>query len=135
MWQTPAASSSRKGLSLAREAFRRVMSRTYHLPCPARGSLCGKTLRLAPVVIRFVAPVECVEAELVVPVHLARLDGVSIVELLAAAALGLEMFRLLLPRSEGFFVRESDEVDFLSILGCVCLVRDAYRHSFDRLTH
>src|SRR5207244_495522 len=77
-----------EGLSLAREAFRRVMSRTYHLPCPAHGSLCGKTLRLGRVVVRFVAPVECVDAELVVPDHLARLDGVSIVELLAAAALG-----------------------------------------------
>src|SRR5437870_3404122 len=135
MWQTPAASSSRKGLSLAREAFRRVMSRTYHLPCPAHGSLCGKTLRLAPVVIRFVAPVECVDPELVVPDHLARLDGVSIVELLAAAALGLEMFRLLLPRSEGFFVREADEVDFLSILGGVCLDRDESRNLLDQLMH
>src|SRR5207247_2776286 len=124
MRQTPAASSSRKGLSLAREAFRLVLSRTGHLPCPAHGSLCGKTLRLAPVVIRFVARVECVDGELVVPDHLARLDGVSIVELVAAAALGLEMVRLLLPRSEGFFVREADEVDFLSVLGGVCLDQD-----------
>src|SRR5438552_4925565 len=135
MRQTPAASSSRKGLSLAREAFRRVMSRTCHLPCPAHGSLCGKTLRLAPVVVRFVARVECVDAELVVPDHLARLDGVSIVELFAAAALGLEMVRLLLPRSEGFFVREADEVDFLSVLGGVCLDRDESRNLLDQLMH
>src|SRR5438552_7445283 len=135
MWQTPAASSSRKGLSLAREAFRRVMSRTYHLPCPAHGSPCGKTLRRAPVVVRFVAPVECVDAELVVPDHLARLDGVSIVELLAAAALRFEMFRLLLPRSEGLFVRETDEVDLLSVLAGVSLDRDESRNLLDELVH
>src|SRR5437660_9736826 len=135
MRQTPAASSSRKGLSLAREAFRRVMSRTYHRPCPAHGSLCGKTLRLGRVVVRFVAPVECVDAELVVPDHLARLDGVSIVELLAAAALRLEMFRLLLPRSEGLLVRETDEVDFLPILAGVCLDRDESRNLLDELVH
>src|SRR5947199_9970637 len=105
MRQTPAASSSRKGLSLAREAFRRVMSRTCHLPCPAHWSLCGKTLRVAPVLVRFVARVECVDAELVVRGHLARLDGLSIVELFAAAPLSLGMVRLLLLRSEGCFLR------------------------------
>src|SRR5207247_9352521 len=111
MRQTPAASSSRKGLSLAREAFRRVMSRTCHLPCPAHGSLCGKTLRLAPVVVRFVARVACVAAVLVVPAHLARLGGVSIVDIVAAAAPTCEMLRLRLPRSAGFAVRESAEPD------------------------
>src|SRR5438132_11204653 len=108
MRQTPAASSSRKGLSLAREAFRRVMSRTCHLPCPAHGSLCGKTLRLPPVVVRFVAWVECVDAEPVVPDHLARLHGVSFVELFAAAELGYGLVRLLLPRSLWFVVPAED---------------------------
>src|SRR5437773_12396894 len=123
MRQTAAASSRRKRGSLAREAFRRVMSRTCHLPCAAHGSLCGKTLRLAPGVVRFVARVECVDGELVVPDHLARLDGVSIVELVAAASLGLVTVRLLLPLSEGFFVRAAEEVNFLSVLGGVCLDR------------
>src|SRR5438105_14570245 len=97
------------------------MSRTCHLPCPAHGSLCGKTLRLAPVVVRFVARVECVGAELVLPDHLARLDGGSSVAFFAAAALGLEMIRLLLRRREGCFVRESYDVDFISALVFVCL--------------
>src|SRR5207247_9952650 len=45
------------------------------------------------------------------------------------------MLRLLLPRSKGLFVRETDEVDLLSILTGVCLDRDESRNLLDQLMH
>src|SRR5947209_19200631 len=115
-----AASSRRNGLSLAREGLRRVMSRSYHLPWPGMAHRDERPCVL-PSAWAFQVLVECVEPELVIANQLAGLDGIASVELLAAASLRLEMFRLLLPCVQGILVRETDEVDLLPVLARVCL--------------
>src|SRR2546422_11372311 len=107
MRQRSAASAMRNGLIRAREGFRRVMSRSYHLPCPPHGQSVGKTFR----------PTRSVERPLVVADHLAGLYGVAIVEFSPAAVLGPAVFRLHPPGLECRFVLEADDVDLLPVFG------------------
>src|SRR3989441_9069420 len=102
-----AASLMRNGLSRAREGFRRFMTRSYHLPCPPHGPSGGKTFRPDP----------SVERPLVLADHLARLDGVAVVELSSAAVLGPAVLRLRPPCLERRFVLEADDADLLPVLG------------------
>src|SRR2546426_12167799 len=129
-----AASSRRNGLSLAREGLRRVMSRSYHLPWPGMAHRDERPCVL-PSGWAFQVLVECVEPELVIANHLAGLDGVAIVELLAAAALRLEMFRLLLPCLQGILVREADQIDLLAVLARVGLDRNESGNPLDEFVH
>src|SRR2546422_2123292 len=76
-----------------------------------------------------------VDSELVVAYHLAGLDRVAIVELLAATALRFEMFRLLLPDLQGILVREADEIDLLAVLARVGFDRNESRNPLDEFVH
>src|SRR5439155_655048 len=76
---------------------------------------------------------EILDPKLVVADHFAGLDRVSIVELLATAALRLAMFRLLLPHRQRILVREADQVDLFPVLARVRLDRDESGNLLDEL--
>src|SRR3989441_6520860 len=94
-----------------------------------------KDLAAFPLPANIEAPGSCVDSELVVAYHLAGLDRVAIVELLAATALRFEMFRLLLPDLQGILVREADEIDLLAVLARVGFDRNESRNPLDEFVH
>src|SRR5207249_4516325 len=99
------------------------------------GSSGRAALRVPSIAFGVRTSFEILDPKLVVADHLAGLDRVSIVELLATAALRLAMFRLLLPHRQRILVREADQVDLFPVLARVRLDRDESGNLLDELVH
>src|SRR6266567_4522727 len=120
-----AASVMRNGLIRAREGFRRVMTRSYHLPWGQYGFAGGKPFRLD----------QLSQLSTRIGVRPYRPVPRTVIEVPPAAVLGPAVFRLRPPGLERRFVLEADDVDLLPVFGREPVDRDEPRDLLDELVH